>query len=120
MNLFRNLARAFAGAPKSGDDAGLYYYVRCARCGEVIQVRINRLNDLSVQYGEGGDSKSDTFHVHKVMVGQRCYNRIEADFMFDNNRRLANKQIIGGTFVEQSDYEADQQQHKPTEGSTPR
>lgn len=119
MNLFRNLARALTGAPQTGDSAGMYFYVRCARCGEVIQVRINRMNDLSVQYGEGGNSKGDTFYIHKVIVGQRCYNRIEADFMFDSSRNLTEKKCTGGTFVEQSDYEADQQRNKATDQSTP-
>ena len=109
MNLFKALGRMFSGG--SGGDVGLYYYVKCARCGEVIQVRINPMNDLSVQYGEDGRGRGDTFIVHKTLVGRRCYNRIEADFTFDANRQLSDKQITGGKFVDRAEFEADQKRN---------
>ncbi len=108
MNLFKRLSSMFAGTPT---DPGLYFYARCDRCGEVVRVRINPMNDLTVQYGEDGNSNNDTFFIHKVLVGKRCYNRIEADFTFDRNRKLSNKQVTGGKFVERADYEKDQAEH---------
>ena|SRR5258706_2143368 len=103
MNILRQLANLFVGkAPVSGD-IGIYYYMRCNRCGEVIRVRLNPMNDLS--HSEDGKG----YFAHKVIVGQRCYNRIEADFEFDSNRKLSDKNITGGTLVDQAAYDEDQQ-----------
>ncbi len=108
MNLFKRLTRAFSSVP---EDPGVYFFLRCARCAEVIQVRINPMNDLSVQYSDETNTRSDTFFIHKMIVGRRCYNRIEADFTFDKNRNLAEKTVTGGTFVTKEDFEADLKAH---------
>ena|SRR5579859_1329659 len=108
QNFFKSLAQIFTGSsnPLSGDPDGLYYYVRCNLCGEVIRVRLHRYNDLSVEYGENGE-KGDTFRAGKVIVGKRCYNRIEAEFTFDRNRKLIDQKITGGKLAEASDYQGD-------------
>jgi hypothetical protein len=110
MDLLRKLTQLFKVGPGVSGDVGLYYYVRCDRCGEVIRVRINPLNDLSLS----DDAKS--LFAHKVIVGQRCYNRIEADFEYDTNRKLTGSQANGGAFVDEEAYQADQkaaQEKKP-------
>ncbi len=107
MNLLRKIWQSFsAGAGGgSGGDVGMYYYVQCDRCGEVIRVRINPLNDLSL------DDTGANLWAHKIIVGQRCYNRIEADFIYDTNRRLRNTEATGGKFVDKKAYQADQEAH---------
>jgi hypothetical protein len=113
MNFLKNLARSFSGGgSNTGGDAGMYYYVKCLRCGEVIQIRVNKNNDLTVQYGEK-DAKSDTFFVHKVIVGQKCYNRMEADFTYSHSRALVEKKVAGGEFVTQELYESYRQTVAP-------
>lgn len=119
QNIMKSLGRLFGGAggggkAASGDPDGLYYYVRCTRCGEVIEVRLNRNNDLSVDYGEKGEN-SDTLSAHKVIVGRRCYNRIEADFTFNRGRTLLDKHITGGTFAEASDYQSATDSEAPSD-----
>jgi len=117
QNIFKNLKRIFndGRVPSgTGDPDGLYYYVRCARCSEVIQVRLNRNNDLSVEYGEKGEA-SDRLTAHKVIIGQRCYNRIEADFTFNRARTLLDKHITGGTFTEASEYQPPSESAEPPE-----
>ncbi len=104
MNLLRKLMQSFSGSAMTGD-VGLYYYVRCNRCGEVIRVRINPMNDLSL------DDTGKNLWAHKIIVGQRCYNRIEADFTYDTNRKLISSEATGGTLVDKTAYEADQEAH---------
>lgn len=106
MKLLQFLGRLFGGgaAASSGStgDVGIYYYIRCDRCGEVIQVRINPHNDLS-QNDDGSG-----FFVRKTIVGNRCYSRIEAELLYDRNRNLADSVIGGGTLTDREAYEADQ------------
>ena len=101
MNFLKNLFGS-AGRPS---DSGLYYYVRCNRCGEVIRVRINSMNDLSRNEDE------TALFARKVIVGQnKCFNRIDAEFTYDLNHRLTGSEISGGTIATKADYEAYQQQ----------
>jgi len=104
MNILKQIANIFVGGPALArrGDPGLYYYVRCDRCGEVIKVRINSMNDLS-QSDEG-----DAWFARKTIVGQRCYNRIEAEFVYDSKRQLTSSEIKGGTLVTEDDYDEDQ------------
>lgn len=103
MNFIRQLTGLFSGkSAASSGDVGLYYYVRCNRCKEVIRVRINPMNDLSATDDNAG------WFVHKTIVGNRCYNRIEAAFHYNQDRKLVDTEITGGTLVDQAAYDADQ------------
>jgi hypothetical protein len=100
------LKRLFSGGESSegrqaGDPKGMYFYVRSNRCDEVIQVRLDRANDLSIQ-----DYTPTTYYTRKLIVGTKCFDRMEAEFTFDANRRLIEKSVQGGTFVEYEDYQA--------------
>lgn len=82
------------------DEFGYWIYVRCRRCGEAIKTRINLQNDLSPCEGGG-------YKVNKTLVGsQRCFERIEVTLSFDANRRLSEREILGGDFISAEDFEA--------------
>ena len=97
MGFLKWLGSLFSGG--SRDKRGLYYYVRCDNCGEIIQVRLDRYNDLSLDFDTGG------YFARKIVVGTRCYNRMEATFSFDGERNLKEKTVKGGTFVTREEYE---------------
>jgi hypothetical protein len=108
VNILRQIASLFVGGGSGPGDAGLYYFVKCNRCGEVIQVRINSMNDLSA-----ADDGSGLF-TRKTIVGRRCYNRIEAEFSYRRNPgggynstpELVNAEINGGTLVDKAAFQA--------------
>lgn len=95
MNFFQKLAQAFAPAPK-----GRFYNfsVRCKRCGEVIHGQVDIYNDPSLEY----DANDQPFYLcRKVLIGSgRCFQPIEVVFKFDESRRVIDRQISGGEFVE--------------------
>lgn len=73
------------------------FNVKCKRCGETITGRIDLDNDLSVEYEEGGD----VFYARKVLIGEnKCFQRVEANFKFNSNREMIEREAIGGEFVE--------------------
>ena len=95
------LKRLFGGGgASSGDSAGLYYYVRLHGSEEVVRVRINRNNDLSL------DDAGKNFWVHKVVMGTKGFQRAELDLHFDQNRRLSSSDVSGGDMVTEADYQA--------------
>ena len=90
-------------SPPSGDKRSLWLYVKCEKCGEVLKGRVDLYNDLSIQYKESGGGT--IYYCRKVFVGSnRCYRPIEVELTFDKNRRLVDKEIIGGEFVTEEDY----------------
>lgn len=77
-----------------------HYYtfqVKCNRCGEVIEGRIDLDNDLSVDY----ESNREVFRVHKGLLGSgRCFQQINVDLKFSSTKAVIEENIQGGTFVE--------------------
>lgn len=73
------------------------FEVKCKRCGETITGRVDLDNDLSADY----EGSSDTFHVRKVLMGEKkCFQRVEAHFKFNADRKMIEQEVIGGDFVE--------------------
>ncbi len=74
--------------------------VRCARCGEVLEARIDLHNDLSARYDDR--ARVTGYFVRKVIQGpgrNRCFQAIEVELEFDARRQLVNRRIRGGEFV---------------------
>jgi hypothetical protein len=96
MGLFKKLARALM--PPTREGAGEYWIaVRCKRCGEVIRARVNLSNDLSPEY----DGETLTYICRKVLIGEkRCFQQVEVWLKFDASRKLIDREISGGSFVD--------------------
>lgn len=94
------LKKLFGGGDSTrGDRDGAYFYVKANRTGEVIQVRLNINNDLSaVDDGKG-------YFTRKMIVGQRSFERIEAEFHFDKSRRFVSAEVSGGELVDRAEYD---------------
>ncbi len=97
MNIFRKL---FQPSSASRRPIGNYYSfsVKCRRCGEVIPGQVNIFNDPSVEF----DEKGKPFYIcRKVLMGSgSCFQQIEVVFKFDESRRVLDRQITGGEFLE--------------------
>lgn len=80
-----------------GGDAHAYWVkVRCDRCGEILMTRVDLRNDLSIEYGE-----SERYFCRKVLIGdKRCFQKVEVQLEFNTNRKLIDRQITGGEFVD--------------------
>lgn len=105
-SFFQRLTNFFTSARKE-DEAGYWIFLGCDRCGELLRVRINLFNDLSVDY-EG--EKNQTYFCRKIVVGKGgCFQRIEVELLFDRDRRLLQKDISGGYFINQGEYQAGNQ-----------
>ena len=75
------------------------YHVKCKRCGEVIEGRIDTTNDLSVEY----EGSREIYHARKVLIGdgsKHCYQQIEVALIFNRDRDLLEKSVENGVFVD--------------------
>jgi len=90
------LQKLFGGSSANPQKNEYRFSVKCRRCGENIEGRVDLDNDLSVEY-EGDD---EIFHSRKVLMGtERCFQRMEAEFTFSAGRTLIERQVTGGEFV---------------------
>jgi hypothetical protein len=100
MNLIQRFLRSWGGNAYSASNAGRIFRVRCARCGEVIPVRINMLNDLSVEYGDKGEIRG--YVCRKLALGTGlCFRQVELSLSFDSNRNLVGNTIKNGELIEE-------------------
>jgi DNA-directed RNA polymerase subunit N (RpoN/RPB10) len=98
MALLGKLGRLFKPPRQHYESTFHHFAVRCMRCGEVIEGKINVYNDPSVEYGADGKA---TYFCRKVLVGAgSCYQQIEVSFRLDEGRRVLERTISGGEFVD--------------------
>jgi hypothetical protein len=71
------------------------FYVKCTRCKETLEGRVDIHNDLSL-------SEDESFYfTRKTLMGDKlCFQRIEVELNFDLSRRVTDRTIIGGEFVD--------------------
>lgn len=90
------LKKLFGDGATSHSSDFYTFNVRCNRCGETIEGRVNLANDLSVD-DDGG------YIVRKVLMGSGlCFQQIEVILHYDSEKKLQEKEINGGKFVDET------------------
>ena len=104
MSLLKKISSAlFKGAGEEGGAGVHREYVRCARCGEKICVRVDLANELTPQLDEG----EGAYYVRKGVIGSgknRCFGVIEVELFFSPDRRLVSRYISGGEFITRDEF----------------
>ena len=91
MSFLKNL---FGRSSGRRDDKYFTYQVKCNRCGEIIEGRLDLHNDLSL------NDEGTGYLVRKGLIGgNRCFQQIEVELTFDSERHIQEKTITGGEFV---------------------
>ncbi len=97
MGFLKNL---FGGGGSAKPEKRYYIFkVKCNRCGEIIEGRVDLDNDLSVEY----EGNNNVYFARKGVVGNgtnRCFQQIEVEMKFTAERKLIEQEAHGGTFVE--------------------
>ena len=89
------LKKLFNPEPHKPEKRYFTFQVKCKRCGEIIDGRVDLDNDLSL------NDEGNGYIVRKGLMGSnRCFQQIEVELNFDSSRQLQEKTITGGTFVE--------------------
>jgi len=71
------------------------FQVKCKRCGEIIDGRVDLFNDPSLDY----EGQKPVYICRKVVMGSgHCYQQVEVTFKFDENRNVLEKTAVGGDF----------------------
>ena len=80
MGFLKNL---FGGGGSAKPEKQYYVFrVKCKRCGEVIEGRVDLENDLSL------NDEGDGYIARKGLIGaNRCFQQIEVELNFDSSRQ---------------------------------
>ena len=97
----------FGGGAGGGPDRGLYLYVRCNRCQDIVRVRVNMANDLQQEYVESSDDVAG-YSLTKGIVDSKCFRPMTLTMQFDRRRNELERSVEGGTLVDSDAWEAQQ------------
>ena len=96
------LRKLFGGGQQAEDNA-LHLYIKCSRCGTPVHVRVDLRTDLAADYG---DAAAEGYTLHKEVMDDRCFRIMHAEIVFDSRRNEVSRQLEGGTFIGQEEWEA--------------
>jgi hypothetical protein len=82
------------------DPNGIYFYVKCSRCGAPVRVRADKRMDIRQDYEQGG------YIWRKEIMDGRCFQLMQATVHFDAGFRVVEQSIEGGEFITWDDYKA--------------
>lgn len=90
------LKKLFGGLDAKPEKRYYAFNVKCNRCGEIIEGRVDLDNDLSLDY----EGDSTVYFVRKGLIGNnRCFQQIEVEMKFNPNRELIEQHVTGGQFI---------------------
>src|SRR5262249_22745511 len=83
------------GAGSGGPDRGLYRYVRCNRCKDVVRVRINMANEVSELSDEPDEDSGEIaptnpaarYAINKGVVDSKCFRPMRLTILFDGRKQ---------------------------------
>ena len=98
MKWLERLRRVVGGERAPRDPHGIYFYVRCGRCGQKLRVRADRRFDLNQDLDKGG------YVLRKEMLDAKCFSLMYATIRFDEDRRILSREIEGGEFITEEEF----------------
>lgn len=99
------LSRLFGRASAPADGANvLWLYVRCARCGEKIRVRVNRTTDAQQEYDESG--RPTHYLLRKEILGNRCPALMSVEMQLDRGGRIIEQHAERCMIINEQEYAA--------------
>lgn len=102
----------------AGDRNAMFLYVRCTRCRDVVRVRVNMANEPAQEYEEGGD-RVIGYTLNKTIVDSKCFRPIPVTIRFDARRREQGREIEGGEFVGEDEFDAARAERAARTGAGP-
>ena len=113
------------GGSNGSVDRGVYMYVQCNRCQDVVRVRINMSSEASEISEEPEDDEDLSglayggakYIVSKGVVDSKCFRPMKLRVLFDGRRRQIDQAVDGGTVVDQAAWEAVRAARQSSTGS---
>ena len=99
MGFLDQLKSFFSAPTNAGEPMVTWLYVKCAKCGSPLAVRVDLRNEPSIDYETGG------YVLNKEMMDSKCFLLMRAQILFDTRRNVTGKTIENGVFITKEEYE---------------
>lgn len=81
----------------NADPQGVYFYVKCDRCGAVVRLRADKQYDLI--------NESNGYVWHKTIVDNRCFRPMPTVVHLNAAYEMVSHEITGGRYITREAYE---------------
>jgi hypothetical protein len=105
MSILDAVKSAFSSS--AADKNALWLYVRCARCGTPLAVRVDLRNEPSIDYERGG------YVLYKEMMDSKCFTLMRAQVQLDDQHKVIDQSVDKGEFITRERYEQLTAEGKP-------
>ena len=100
MSFLKNILSKFFGSSDGEikDRDGLYFYIRCDKCGAPVRLRVNKFNDFQRDYDTG------ELHLRKEVMDGGCFSLMYATIHLNSAYKVINQEVEGGEFISWEEY----------------
>ena len=100
MAFFKNLISSIFGSTDGEikDRDGLYFYIRCDKCGTPVRIRANKNNDFQRDYDTG------ELLLRKEVMDGGCFSLMYATIRLDSAYKVIDQEVEGGEFITWQEY----------------
>jgi hypothetical protein len=101
VGFLRKIVDAVFGSSRGEvrDSEGIYFYVKCSRCGAPVRVRANKRYDLQ------RDDDTAGYILRKEVMDGTCFQLMQATIRYDGLFRVVEREIEGGEFIDLEEYQ---------------
>lgn len=79
----------------------IHIYLKDKKCNEKIKVLVRKSYDIQRIYE---DNEEAEYRLKKVVICNKCYNKINVKIDFDRRYNIINNQIDGGELITEEEY----------------
>ncbi|NLM97123.1 MAG: hypothetical protein GX175_05880 [Halanaerobiaceae bacterium] len=80
----------------------LFFYIRDRKCGEKIKLLVRKSYDIQTIYE---DTDKADYRLNKVVICNKCYNKINLQLDFDQAYNIINSHIDGGELISKEEFD---------------
>jgi len=103
MGLFDKLKSVFTG-DGSNQSKLIDIYVEDNKCGNQMKLLFRKSYDIQKVYK---DDRVAAYEIKKVVVCDKCYNKIDLHLEFDKRYKIISQEIENGKIISEAEYEND-------------
>ncbi|MFP4019979.1 MAG: hypothetical protein ACLFUK_00105 [Halanaerobium sp.] len=100
MGLFDKLKSIFSGGGNKSKLVDIY--VEDDKCGNQMKLIFRKSYDIQKVYEDNRDA---AYEIQKVVVCDKCYNKIDLHLEFDKGYNIINKEIKDGKIISREEFE---------------
>ena len=79
-------------------------YLQDEKCGRKIKVILRKSYDIQKVYRE---DKEASFYLNKVVICDKCFNKIIVKLYFDQRYKITAQEINGGELISEEEFKRD-------------